>query len=195
MLGIVLGVGALIGAGAFFFFRFRKRRRFDSKRPLSFLALSLDDPSGAESASSRAAGTDAIYDPNRPITSRGSVNYTPPVMSGLMGSDSRFSYQAPSEHSSSIGAQFAQWSQDDENAALVGGYTPEHELHPDQPFVATSMVSLPPNDPLHSRYSRQQLELYEQGSPSPRQENLPLRAVNVDGATSPLSVHSQPNVP
>ncbi|KAF9921494.1 hypothetical protein BGZ65_010303, partial [Modicella reniformis] len=94
-------------------------RRFDSKRPLSFLALSLEDPSGgSESASSRAAGTDAIYDTSRPITSQPSLRYTPPVMASLLGSNNRFSYQAPSEHSGSLGGHFAQWSQDDENVEL-----------------------------------------------------------------------------
>ncbi|KAI1299073.1 hypothetical protein EDD11_006493 [Mortierella claussenii] len=193
VLGTVLGLGALIGAGVFFFFRFRKNRRFDSKRPLSFLALSLDDPvGGSDSASSRAAETDAIYDSNRPITSQPSLRYTPPLMAGIMGSSGHYSYQS-SEHSGATGAQFAQWSQDDENAALVGGpsrqqqitatehgedsygagrapgggYSQEYDLvanengfqrqRPisEQSFVASSMLPLAPNDPLHARYNRQ----------------------------------------
>ncbi|KAF8985201.1 hypothetical protein BGZ46_005564 [Entomortierella lignicola] len=185
VLGSVLGLGALIGAGVFFFFRFRKNRRFDSKRPLSFLALSLEDPiPGSEANSSRVSGSGAIYDSNRPITSQPSLRYTPPVMS------SRFSYQS-SENSGATAGQYAQWSQDDENAALVGGptrqqqlmmpdqadgyparlpggvFSQEHELvsddgfqrgRPDseQSFVASSMVPIAPNDPLTARYSRQQ---------------------------------------
>ncbi|KAG0362884.1 hypothetical protein BC939DRAFT_453909 [Gamsiella multidivaricata] len=128
VLGTVLGLGALIGAGVFFFFRFRKHRRFDSKRPLSFLALSLEDPAGgAEAGSSRAAGTDAIYDANRPITSQPSLRYTPPAMAGVLG-NSRFSYQTSSDRSSSTVGQFAQWSQDDENAALVGGPSRQQQI-------------------------------------------------------------------
>ncbi|KAI8349488.1 hypothetical protein B0O80DRAFT_428908 [Mortierella sp. GBAus27b] len=186
VVGVIVGVGALVGAGLFFFFRFRKSRRFDSKRPLSFLALSLDDPSGrSESPSTRAAGTDAIYDPSRPITPQPPLSYNPPVMSGLLGSTSRFSYQSPSEHSGSVGGPYiAQWGQDEENTALVG----EHELHSEKPFVASSMMHIGPNDPLHFRYSHQQ----EEGSPGMLQENPPLRAVNADAPTSPLNVHANP---
>ncbi|KAG0308789.1 hypothetical protein BGZ98_006836 [Dissophora globulifera] len=183
VLGTVLGLGAVIGAAIFFFIRFRKNRRFDSKRPLSFLALSLSDPAGeAESASS-----------NRPITSQPSLRYTPPAAAGLKGN--RFSDRSFSEHSGSTTAQFAQWSQDDENAALVGGpgrqqqimmsehnedgysgligarrnsqgvYTREHDLLSDdngfhrqrpeseQSFIASSMLPLPPNFQRHAQYS------------------------------------------
>ncbi|GJJ70636.1 hypothetical protein EMPS_02985 [Entomortierella parvispora] len=179
VLGTVLGLGALIGAGVFFFFRFRKHRRFDSKRPLSFLALSMDDSSmmtsNQESASARAgAGMDGdIYDVNRPITSQPSLRYTPPVMSGLFGggNSDRYSYQSASEHSGATGAQFAQWSQDDENAALVGlrdqvdpdfaDETPNSGMPrpvSDQSFVASSMVPMTALNSQrhleHARYNR-----------------------------------------
>ncbi|CAO3572950.1 unnamed protein product [Mortierella alpina] len=210
VLGTVLGLGAVIGAGVFFFLRFRKDRRFDSKRPLSFLALSLDDPSGAESASSRAMGaTDSLYDTNRPITSQPSLRYTPPVMSGVMGNDSRYSYQSSSDQSGATAAQYAQWSQDDENAALVGGpsrqqqimmaehgedsgrlygggpYSQEHDMVPrsdsQQSFIASSMLPLAPHDPLHARYSRQQQQQQQLAdSPTLTRQDVPLRALNVD---------------
>ncbi|KAF8947944.1 hypothetical protein BGZ47_007212 [Haplosporangium gracile] len=204
VLGSVLGAGVLIGAAVFFFFRFRKHRRFDSKRPLSFLALSADDhTTGTESASARALGTDALYDANRPITSQPSLRYTPPVMSGI----DRYSYQS-SEHSGATGGQFAQWSQDDENAALVGGpsrqqqlmmteqgedgyperaggYSHEHDLmaDSDQAFVASSMMPLAGNDPRHTRYSQQQQQ----------PETLEVRNVSHPSQTSPAL--SQRGVP
>ncbi|KAF9898714.1 hypothetical protein BX616_003689 [Lobosporangium transversale] len=231
VLGSVLGLAVLITAGVFFFFRFRKHRRFDSKRPLSFLALSLEDPvGGSESASSRAAGTDAIFASNRPNTSQSSLRYTPPIMPGLMGSN-RYSYQ--SEHSGATGAQYAQWSQDDENAALVGGPSRQQQLmmvesgdsrggiysdnngfqrqrpSSQQSFVATSMVQLGPNDPLHARYSRQQsqdalenatsrhLDVSQHGSSG---ENVSLRTLDAEHTVPgesrlfpqrPTSIHSQ----
>ncbi|KAG0372611.1 hypothetical protein BGX24_012814 [Mortierella sp. AD032] len=209
VLGSVLGAGVLIGAAVFFFFRFKKHRRFDSKRPLSFLALSADDhTTGTESASARALGTDAIYDSNRPITSQPSLRYTPPVMSGIK----RYSYQS-SEHSGATGGQYAQWSQDDENAALVGGpsrqqqlmmaeqvedgyparfhdggvYSREHALMTDseQPPVASSMVPLARNDPRHPRYSQQQHQL--------QPETLEVRNVSNPPEASPAL--SQRGVP
>ncbi|KAF9156480.1 hypothetical protein BG015_004961 [Linnemannia schmuckeri] len=208
VLGSVLGAGVLIGAAIFFFFRFRKHRRFDSKRPLSFLALSADDHTiGTESASARALGTDALYDTNRPITSQPSLRYTPPVMSGI----NRYSYQA-SEHSGTTGGQFAQWSQDDENAALVGGpsrqqqlmmteqgedgyparpgtYSHEHDpmADPDHAFVASSMMPLAGNDPRHTRYSQQQQQQQQQP------ETLEVRNVSHPSQTSPAL--SQRGVP
>ncbi|KAG0045918.1 hypothetical protein BGZ83_008852, partial [Gryganskiella cystojenkinii] len=180
VLGTILGLGALIGAGVFFFFRFRKHRRFDSKRPLSFLALSMDDPSMSstnhESASARGgSGMDGdLYDVNRPITSQPSLRYTPPVMSGLFGGAgeghaNRYSYQSSSEYSGATGAQFAQWSQDDENASLVGGRSQPvdfaDDLNPagdrpvsEQSFVATSMVPMMALNSQrhleHARYNR-----------------------------------------
>ncbi|KAF9297253.1 hypothetical protein BGZ88_010648 [Linnemannia elongata] len=208
VLGSVLGVGVLIGAAVFFFLRFRKHRRFDSKRPLSFLALSADDhTTGTESASARALGTDALYDTNRPITSQPSLRYTPPVMSGI----NRYSYQS-SEHSGATGGQFAQWSQDDENSALVGGpsrqqqlmmteqgedgyparpgaFSHEHDLmaDPDQAFVASSMMPFAGGDPRHTRYSQQQLQQQQQP------ETLEVRNVSHPSQTSPAL--SQRGVP
>ncbi|KAG9073170.1 hypothetical protein KI688_000957 [Linnemannia hyalina] len=207
VLGSVLGVGALIGAGIFFFIRFRKHRRFDSKRPLSFLALSVDDhTTGTESASARALGTDAHYDSNRPITSQPSLRYTPPVMSGI----DRYSYQS-SEHSGATGGQFAQWSQDDENAALVGGpsrqqqlmvgeqgedgyparpgaFSHEHDLmaDSDQAFVASSMMPIAGNELRQPQYSQQQ---QQQQQP----ETLEVRNVSHPSQTSPAL--SQRGVP
>ncbi|KAF9909560.1 hypothetical protein EC991_008385 [Linnemannia zychae] len=196
VIGSVLGAGALIGAAVFFFLRFRKHRRFDSKRPLSFLALSADDHSiGTESTSARALGTDALYDANRPITSQSSLRYSPPVMSSIK----RYSYQS-SEHSGAAGGQIAQWSQDDESAALVGGpsrqqdlmlaeqaedrysarfhdggvYSHEHLPMPDseQSFVASSMIPLARNDPRHARYSQQQQQQQQQlQAETPENEN------------------------
>ncbi|KAG0279455.1 hypothetical protein BGZ95_001158 [Linnemannia exigua] len=205
VLGSVLGAGVLIGAAVFFFLRFKKHRRFDSKRPLSFLALSADDHStGTESASARALGTDALYDSNRPITSQPSLRYTPPVMSGI----NRYSYQS-SEHSGATGGQFAQWSQDDENAALVGGpsrqqqllmteqgedgyparfhdggvYSHEHVPIGDseQPFVASSMMPFARNEPRHARYSQQQSQL--------QPETLEVRNVSNPPEASPALSH------
>ncbi|KAF9142843.1 hypothetical protein BGX30_002033 [Mortierella sp. GBA39] len=205
VLGSVLGVGALIGAAIFFFIRFRKHRRFDSKRPLSFLALSVDDhTAGTESASARALGTDALYDSSRPITSQPSLRYTPPVMSGI----DRYSYQS-SEHSGATGGQFAQWSQDDENAALVGGpsrqqqlmvaeqgedgyparpgaFSHEHDLmaDPDQAFVASSMMPIAGNDLRQPQYSQQQQQ---------QSETLEVRNVSHPSQASPAL--SQRGVP
>ncbi|KAF9550079.1 hypothetical protein EC957_001565 [Mortierella hygrophila] len=206
ILGSVLGVGALIGAGIFFFIRFRKHRRFDSKRPLSFLALSVDDhTTGTESASARALGTDGVYDSSRPITSQPSLRYTPPVMSGI----DRYSYQS-SEHSGATGGQFAQWSQDDENAALVGGpsrqqqlmvaeqgedgyparpgaFSHEHDLmaDSDQAFVASSMMPIAGNELRQPQYSQQQQQQ--------QSETLEVRNVSHPSQTSPAL--SQRGVP
>ncbi|KAF9104953.1 hypothetical protein BGX27_009864 [Mortierella sp. AM989] len=209
ILGSVLGFGALVGAGVFFFLRFRKNRRFDSKRPLSFLALSLEDPTGGpDSGSSRASGSEAIYDSNRPITSQPSLRYTPPVMSGIRG-NSRASFHS-SEISGATTGQYAQWSQDDENSALVGGptrqqqimiadqaeggyparfsggvYSQEQSLGSEQSFVASSMLPLAPNDPNAGRYSRQQ-----QQTAAVQQETVVAKH-----AGNPQLINSQENVP
>ncbi|KAF9929595.1 hypothetical protein FBU30_001436 [Linnemannia zychae] len=216
VLGSVLGAGVLIGAAVFFFIRFRKHKRFDSKRPLSFLALSVDDPTGSESASARALGTDALYDTNRPITSQPSLRYTPPVMSSIK----RYSYQS-SEHSGATGGQFAQWSQDDENAALVGEPSRQQHLmiaeqgedgyparfhddgvYPhdhgymadqDQAFVASSMMPLAANDPRHTRYSHQ-VQQRQQQQQQQQPGTLEIRNVSHHHpeTSSAVSQHSVP---
>lgn len=119
------------------------------------------------------------------------------MMSGI----NRYSYQS-SEHSGATGGQFAQWSQDDENAALVGGpsrqqqlmmteqgedgyparpgaFSHEHDLmaDPDQAFVASSMMPLAGNSPRHTRYSQQQQQQ--------QSETLEVRNVSHPSQTSP----------
>jgi hypothetical protein len=130
-------------------------------------------------------------------------------MSGI----NRYSYQS-SDHSGDTGGQFAQWSQDDENAALVGGpsrqqqlmtaeqredaysaqggaYSHEHDLmaDPEQAFVASSMMPFAGKDPRHTRKSQQQHLQQQQQQP----ETLEVRNVSHPSQTSPAL--SQCSVP
>ncbi|KAF9429285.1 hypothetical protein BGZ76_001547, partial [Entomortierella beljakovae] len=215
VLGSVIGIVVLIAIAVFFYIWIRKNRRYSSREPLGFMAVSLDDGSDA------APGSDAVNATN----SRASFTHSLPVMSGILGSKNRNSYQS-SEYSGSTAAQFAQWSQDDENASLVGGtsmqqrvkqddtaYPPrlpggilsqEHDLISNdgsqrprsilnQPFVASSMIPLAPNDPLTARYSRQQ---QQSNLGLEQQENIITRSVPSGPPIirSPMVVPIQPLV-
>lgn len=130
-------------------------------------------------------------------------------MSGI----NRYSYQS-SEHSGATGGQLAQWSQDDENAALVGGpsrqqqlmtaeqgdegysaragaYLHEHDLmaDPEQGFVASSMMPFAGNDSRHTLNSQQRLQQQQQQQP----ETLEVRNMSHPSQTSPAL--SQRGVP
>ncbi|KAF9394267.1 hypothetical protein CPC16_011884 [Podila verticillata] len=206
VLGSVLGGGVLIAAGVFFFLRFRKGRRFDRKRPLSFLAVSLDDPSGSDrhlSTSSGGALAGAL------AVARGGldrdndeIRYSPPTPIGAP--NDRHSYST----SDNSGAALT-WNPDDENASLVGGYGQQHnqqQYHqgeerdllsdengfrpPSESFVATSMMPLAQNDPRHQRFSGGRV----QGafSPEPEMRELTPGQLRVVGSPSPSHADVEP---
>ncbi|KAG0318098.1 hypothetical protein BG000_004341 [Podila horticola] len=169
VLGSVLGVGVLAAVGAFFFLRFRKGRRFDRKRPLSFLAVSLDDPSGSDRHLSTSSSGGALA--GALAVARGEldrdndeIRYSPPTPIGA--NNNRFSYQSSDNSGPAV-----TWNPDDENAALV----------------ASSMMPLAANDPRHQRLSgRQQIQ---QGafSPEPEMRELTPGQLRVVGGSPELS--------
>ncbi|KAG0025686.1 hypothetical protein BGZ81_006966 [Podila clonocystis] len=199
VLGSVLGVGVLIAVGAFFFLRFRKGRRFDRKRPLSFLAVSLDDPSGSDRHLSTSSSGGALA--GALAVARGGldrdndeIRYSPPTP---IGANNRFSYQSSDNSGPAV-----TWNPDDENAALVGGYGQQQHHHqeerdllsdengfrpPSESFVASSMMPLAANDPRHQRLSgRQQIQ---QGafSPEPEMRELTPGQLRVVGGSPEMS--------
>ncbi|KAF9338284.1 hypothetical protein BG006_006626 [Podila minutissima] len=207
VLGSVLGVGVLIAAGAFFFIRFRKGRRFDRKQPLSFLAVSLDDPSGSDrhlstpSSGGALAGALAIA---RGGLDRDNdeIRYSPPTPIGA--NNNRFSY--PSSDNSGPAVN---WNPDDENAALVGGYGHQQQQQqqqhyhqqeerdllsdengfrpPSESFVASSMMPLAANDPRHQRSSGRQQAQQGAFSPEPEMRELTPGQLRVVGGSPELS--------
>lgn len=201
VLGSVLGVGVLAAVGAFFFLRFRKGRRFDRKRPLSFLAVSLDDPSGSDRHLSTSSSGGALA--GALAVARGEldrdndeIRYSPPTPIGA--NNNRFSYQSSDNSGPAV-----TWNPDDENAALVGGYGQQQQHYhqeerdllsdengfrpPSESFVASSMMPLAANDPRHQRLSgRQQIQ---QGafSPEPEMRELTPGQLRVVGGSPELS--------
>ncbi|KAG0239224.1 hypothetical protein BGW41_007840 [Actinomortierella wolfii] len=208
ILGSVIGGVILISAAAFFIWRWRKSRRFDSKRPLSFVSLPTDMQDVDYETAQKNGGS------GRPLTAQPSLRYTPPDEtnafaalarnSGGMGpvSEEYRSSFHHSDHSSNVDP----YLMDDENTRLVtardgvrsaspyppaqrdsedaygligmrggiggGGASPHRQgsaaligpgmdddvyLHrppSNQSFVATSMVPVAHDDPIHTRYSR-----------------------------------------
>ncbi|KAG0091606.1 hypothetical protein BGZ92_000276 [Podila epicladia] len=204
VLGSVLGVGVLIAAGAFFFIRFRKGRRFDRKRPLSFLAVSLDDPSGSDRHLSTSSSGGALA--GALAIARGGldrdndeIRYSPPTPIGA--NNNRFSYQSSDNSGPAV-----TWNPDDENAALVGGYGQQQQQQhyhqqeerdllsdengfrpPSESFVASSMMPLAANDPRHQRFSSHQQVQQGGFSPEPEMRELTPGQLRVVGGSPELS--------
>ncbi|KAF9972699.1 hypothetical protein BGZ73_004168 [Actinomortierella ambigua] len=161
LLGSIIGGVILLSAAAFFIWRWRKSRRFDSKRPLSFVSLPTDMQDVDFDSSAAASHRNST---GRPLTSQPSLRYTPPdsgntfaALARSIGSvaggaaaggavagtpminsaEYRSSFH-PSDHSSTVDP----YMMDDENTRLVTARDGVHSASPYPTEDAYGMMSM-----------------------------------------------------